>query len=162
MLKSSLFRFSVLVAALALLGDQTAKAGGPYVFYSVTPCRLADTRDPVGPTGGPALSSGSVRSFPIYGSFARACGIPATAKAVAINGTIVGPAGDGFLIMFPYNTPVPGTSTINFVAGEPALANGQLVGLTSDPAVQLSVYGFIGGAGTVHLVLDITGYFQEP
>ncbi|MGH9368129.1 MAG: hypothetical protein ACRD3M_10695 [Thermoanaerobaculia bacterium] len=151
--------------ALALLGfftNTTAEAGGPYVFFSVTPCRLADTRDPTGPTGGPFLTSGFVRSFPTYGSSARVCGIPSTAKAVAINGTVVGPTGDGFLVMFPYNTPVPGVSTINFVAGEPALANGQLVALTSDPTLQLSVHPFIGGGGTAHLVLDITGYFQEP
>ena len=57
---------------------------------------------------------------------------------------------------------MPGVSTINFVAGEPALANGQLVGLTSDPTFQLSVYPFVAGGGAVHLVLDITGYFQEP
>src|SRR5262245_26862379 len=50
-------------------------------FFTVDPCRVADTRSPDGPSGGPALPANSSRSFPVTGL----CGIPTTAKAVAIN-----------------------------------------------------------------------------
>jgi hypothetical protein len=45
-------------------------------FYPVTPCRVADTRNATGPLGGPTLSAGSSRAFPVQSS---SCGIPATA-----------------------------------------------------------------------------------
>lgn len=52
--------------------------------------------------------------------------------------------------------------SINFVESVPVIANGQLVPLTIDPTLQLSVWPSITGTGLAHLVLDITGYFQEP
>lgn len=156
----SRFLLTLMLGLLAAGGIATA--GGPYVFYSVTPCRLADTRDPNGPTGGPNLTNGVTRSFPVYGNDARPCGIPPAAKAVAINGAVVLPQGDGYLTFFPHGTAVPATSTINFYASTQVLANGQLVPLGSNPAVQLSVWPSITGTGTAHLVLDITGYFTEP
>src|SRR5258708_6246610 len=47
-------------------------------FVPVTPCRVADTRNPVGPFGGPFLSSQTFRDFGIPNS---ACNIPVTAQA---------------------------------------------------------------------------------
>src|SRR4029077_187725 len=49
-------------------------------FYTVTPCRVADTRSPVGPYGGPSLVAGADRTFVFGGQ----CGIPPTAVAVAL------------------------------------------------------------------------------
>jgi Kelch motif len=61
-------------------------------FYTVTPCRLVDTRNPASPTGGPALLAGAVRSFPVTGG---ACGLPPTAIAVSVNLTVTQPAAQG-------------------------------------------------------------------
>ena len=36
---------------------------GPLKLHTATPCRLADTRGPAGPAGGPALSANGTRSF---------------------------------------------------------------------------------------------------
>jgi hypothetical protein len=58
-------------------------------FYTVTPCRIADTRLAPGPFGGPSLDQGSTRSFPIPSS---GCSIPASAAAYSLNITAV-PAG---------------------------------------------------------------------
>jgi hypothetical protein len=58
-------------------------------FYTVTPCRIADTRLAPGPFGGPFLDRGSTRSFPIPSS---GCSIPASAAAYSLNITAV-PAG---------------------------------------------------------------------
>jgi len=145
-----------LAAGSMLLLVQDAGGGGPYQFYSVTPCRLVDTRGPVGVNGGPALSSGTPRGFSIRGS----CGIPLTAQAAAINVTMVAPTQNGYLKVWPYGTAAPGTSNVNASANTLAIANGALVSLASDPTLQVSiVYGTVQ-PGTAHVVLDVTGYFQ--
>src|SRR5258706_12884806 len=46
-------------------------------FYPVAPCRLIDTRDPVGPMGGPALVAGTIRTVQLPGT----CGLPTPAAA---------------------------------------------------------------------------------
>ena len=163
-------RRAIVIAALALaLLAPGTTAVGPMQFFSVTPCRLLDTRDPAGPTGQPALSSGVKRAFPVFGSFARPCGIASTAKAISVNAAIITPGGGGFLTLYPNNPSnpnPPATSNINFNAGETVIANGALVKLTYppselvDPNYQLAAWASIGGTGIAHLVVDITGYYQ--
>src|SRR5215471_17816884 len=116
-----------------------ADAGGPYQFYSITPCRIVDTRGANGPTGGPILSSGTVRSFPITGY----CSVPSTAQQVFVNITAVTPTQNGFIEIWPYNTTRPATfSNLNVTANAAAIANGAMVTLTTDPSFNLSVvYG---------------------
>ena len=149
-------RSILLGLALVVAGAAVAQAAGPYQFYSVTPCRIVDTRRVTGVTGGPALANQAVRNFPIQGQ----CGVPSTAKAAVLNVTIASPSNAGYLILFPYGTAQPLVSTINWAAGEPALANGAIVPLGTDPTLQLSVYSELYGGGTVQAILDVTGYFQ--
>jgi hypothetical protein len=161
--KARFVRFSFLFAAATFLTVSAARAVGPLSFYSVTPCRLADTRDPVGVTGGPILSHAAVRNFAVYGNNARNCGVPAdgTVKAVTLNITVVNPSSLGHLTAFPYNTSIPVVSTINYAAGEPALGNGAIVPVTNDASFQISVLPVLIGTGnTVHAIIDITGYFK--
>ncbi len=143
----------------ALLASSVAQAAGPYQFFSVTPCRLVDTRNPAGVTGGPALVSGTTRNLPIDVAPA-ACGVPSTAKAAVLNVTLVAPSLDGFLSIWPFNTPAPLVSTINAAAGEPAIANGAIVPLSSDPSLSISTFLGASVGNTAHLVIDVTGYFQ--
>ncbi len=149
-------RIGLGVAGGLLLATSFASAAGPYQLYTLPPCRVADTRNPTGPLGGPSLAGGATRSFPVTGQ----CGIPSAAKAVVFNVAVVGPTGSGHIRIWPYNTTMPLVSTINFVAGEPAIANGAIVPLTTNPTANMSV--FLGtGAGThADLILDVTGYFQ--
>ena len=51
---------------------------GASAFYQVTPCRVTDARNGTGALGGPALSGGVSRSFPVRQS---GCGVPAVATA---------------------------------------------------------------------------------
>jgi hypothetical protein len=163
MKRSRLLALIMTALACGLAGSAGAASDGPFVFYSVTPCRLVDTRDtPVAPDKGPALVHNAVRSFPIYGPLARNCGIPGSARAVTVNATIIDPDAGGHITLFPYNTAMPSTATINFNSHEPALANGQVVGLTVDTYYQLSVYAGVGAGGEVDLTLDITGYYKAP
>lgn len=121
-------------------------------FYAVTPCRTVDTR-----TGNGGIVSASVlRQFTMKG----VCGVPATAKAISLNCTIVSPTTLGFYSLWPAGGPFPVVATINFEAGEPALANGAIVPLAAGTPDLNTAYGTGSGAGTTHVVLDVTGYFQ--
>jgi len=151
------------VLGMLLLGaapSSWAQAQGPYQFHSVSPCRLVDTRLSGQVTGqyGPVLTSGVERKFPVQG----ACGVPVGAKAATVNLTAVAPSGQGRLTMYPSGIATPTTSNINYPAGTTALANGAIVPL-ADQAVQaydVAIMPFLVGGGTVHVVLDVTGYFQ--
>ncbi len=122
-------------------------------FFTVTPCRIVDTRTtPNGPLAGPALVAGASRSFTLAGS----CGIPATAKAVSLNVTVTQPTGAGDLRLYPAGQSAPLVSTINWVAGQTRANNG---------VATLSALGGLAvqcdqASGTVHLILDVNGYFQ--
>src|SRR5262245_55665611 len=50
--------------SLNVTADATTPANA-LVFVGMTPCRVVDTRNPNGPLGGPALTGGASRTFPI-------------------------------------------------------------------------------------------------
>jgi hypothetical protein len=79
-------------------------------FVPATPCRIADTRNPAGPFGGPFLSAQTVRGFTIPSS---ACNIPATAQAYSLNVTVVPHGVLNFLTTFPCGQTQPLASTLN-------------------------------------------------
>lgn len=144
---------ALAIASVVMLWGKVAEAqSGPYYFYSLSPCRVVDTRGAAATNGGPVLGAGTTRTFEIKGR----CGVPSTAKAVSINITAVSPTADSHLRVWPAGAAMPNASTVNFSAGESAIANGAIVPLASTTN-DLSVYNF---AGTVHVLIDITGYFQ--
>src|SRR5262249_11350136 len=116
------------------------------------PCRVVDTRGANATNGGPALNPLATRDFSIRGN----CGVPASAAAVSLNVTIANPTAASWLSLWPSGSPRPNVSTINFSALDIALANGAIVALSSASS-DLSVFN---AAGNVHLILDVTGYFQ--
>jgi streptogramin lyase len=121
-------------------------------FYTLTPCRVIDTRNPSGSLGGPALIAGTDRLFQLAG----ACGIPSTAQAVAINAAVTQSGGLGHLSVYPGGSPLPLVSFINYSAGQTRANNGILA---------LGSGGYVivhcgQSSGTVHLILDASGYFQ--
>jgi hypothetical protein len=126
----------------------------PGALHTVAPCRLVDTRGAAGPSGGPALVGGAVRSFLITGGV---CGIPSTATAVSVNVTAVGAAAPGHLTVYAGDAAGPPlASTINFSAGQ-TRANNASVRLAANGGTMMVKNG---SAGSVHLVLDVNGYFQ--
>ncbi|HBL28348.1 MAG TPA: hypothetical protein DD490_16055 [Acidobacteria bacterium] len=135
-----------LCAALALAAAPVF-ADGPFRFFPITPCRLADSR-PSNP-----IAAQTSRNYTVQG----ACGIPVNAKAVVLNATIVGAPTDGYVTLHPSNVARPLAANLTFKAGEPALGNGAIVGLaTTTP--DLTAYVFLA-SGSSHFVLDTTGYF---
>jgi hypothetical protein len=61
-----------------------------------------------------------------------------------------------FLSIWPSGQAQPYVSTINFDPSQPALANGAIVGVSTNTQ-DLSVFN---SSGNVNLILDVTGYFQ--
>jgi hypothetical protein len=118
-------------------------------FFTLTPCRLVDTR-----LSSP-LQSGVVRTFTVHGQ----CGIPPSALAVALNVAVTQPSNGGFVTLFPDAGAVPGTSTLNFGGGQ-TRADNAVLSLATDGSGTLSVRPVLLAGGTVHLILDVTGYFQ--
>ena len=127
---------------------------GPLDFHTLPPCRLLDTRQAYGPTGGPALPPVIPRVLVAAGR----CGIPATAKALAVNVTVVSPASGGFIRLFPGNADSATTSTINFSAGQ-TRSNNSVVPLATSGSGTLSLQSTSNGGHLVHVVLDVMGYF---
>lgn len=119
-------------------------------LYTVPPCRVIDTRLPNGVLGGPALAGNSTRIFPIAGS----CGIPANAVAVVANVTAVGPTSSGHLEIYPTGVSPPGTGNLHVQAGQ-IRANNSLLTLGVGGAVSVH-----SAAGTVHFVVDVSGYYR--
>ena len=121
-------------------------------FYTLTPCRIADTRLPNGPQGGPALIAGASRNFPVGGI----CGVSPTAKSVAVNVTVVNATAIGNLTLYPAGTSPPLASTLNYRAST-ARANNAVVPLGTSGAISVLCSM---PSGTADFILDVTGYFE--
>lgn len=119
-------------------------------FYTLTPCRVIDTRLPDGPFGGPAIPTQTTRDV----QFTGVCGIPVSATSVVLNVTAVTPSSTGYIAFFPTGSPWPGNSTINYRATRTRANNG-IVRLSG--AGKITAYNV---GSTVHFVVDVTGYFQ--
>jgi hypothetical protein len=118
----------------------------PSSFYTVAPCRLADTRTTT------PLAGGERRVFPVAGL----CNVPLSARSVAVNITATGPTANGFL------SPAPGdglssSSALNFRTGMTRASN-TIILLATDGTGSVSIRN--GSLGTTHVVLDVCGYFQ--
>ncbi|HVG09912.1 MAG TPA: hypothetical protein VNM67_19580 [Thermoanaerobaculia bacterium] len=121
-------------------------------YYTLTPCRLVDTRTTPGAYGGPAVLPGQ-RVFVATGQ----CGIPATAKALAVNLTAISPGSTGHLKVFPGNAAPTAATAISFTTGI-TRANNATVMLSSSGSGALGVSNTTGVP--VHVAIDVFGYFQ--
>ncbi len=129
----------------------TVTEGTGLFYYTLTPCRLVDTRTP-GQTR--ALQPGEVRTFLLAGP---PCGIPVGATALSVNVTVSGATAPGNVRLYPADVAVPQVSTLNFKAGV-TRANNAIVPASADGSVAVSVKN--ASVGTVHFILDVNGYFE--
>ena len=121
-------------------------------FYPLDPCRIADTRNDNGPLGGPSISGGTSRAFPILSS---ACGIPSSAKAYSLNVTAAPYATLNYLTIWPTGEAQPDVSTLNAPTGT-VVANAAIVPAGTSGEVSVFV------SDTSDVILDINGYFAPP
>ncbi len=118
-------------------------------FYPVTPCRIADTRNADGPLGGPFISAGSSRAFPIPSSN---CDIPSTAQAYSLNVTAVPHKTLNYLTAWPTGKAQPYVSTLNSSTGA-VTANAAIVPAGSNGEISIYVHD------DADVILDTNGYF---
>ncbi len=121
-------------------------------FFPLTPCRVADTRNAAGPLGGPSLTGGASRDFPVQ---SNSCGIPATAQAYSLNITAVPHGRLGWLTAWPSGQAQPVVSTLNSYTGT-VTANAAIVPAGSSGEVSI----FVSDGADV--ILDVNGYFAPP
>lgn len=143
----------LILAAVATALPDVASADGPFRFFAITPCRVYDSRA----GSAPPLARG-LHSIRVQG----ACGVPVGAKAAALNVTVVLPNGPGHIVLFPVGAAEPTVSTLNFLAGESALANGAIAPLGPDNggANDLNFrYAIADPGNSGHIIFDVTGYF---
>jgi hypothetical protein len=126
------------------LGAAPAKTG--HSFYTIAPCRVLDTRDGTG-----ALDAGAVREFGVAGK----CSIPSSARAIAYNVTVTQPTEAGDLRIYPPGSE-PLASVINYGFSQ-TRANSAITALGPTGGVAVRVDQ---GSGTVHVILDVSGYFE--
>ena len=136
---------------LAAARSALSLGSAPLPFFSIPPCRVADTRGNSfsGAYGPPFMASNTPRDFTITGR----CGIPAGAQAVSFNFTVTDTAGPGFLLVFPQGTPPPPVSTLNYL-GAQTVANAAVVALGATGAVTT-----VAGVSGFDLVIDVNGYY---
>lgn len=114
-----------------------------------TPCRVVDTRMANGTFGGPPVSGGTSRDFPVTQG---GCGIPSSAAAYALNVTVVPRRPLGYLTLWPTGTSQPLVSTLNSQDGR-VKAGAAIVPAGQNGAVSVYV------SDTTDVILDISGYF---
>jgi hypothetical protein len=122
----------------------------PLPFVALFPCRLVDTRGNAPLTGG-YLPAATVRSYTLTG----VCNVPANAKAVSLNATVVHPAGPGFLTLFPEGGAFPPVSTLNYL-GNDVVVNAAVVPLSATGGLSMAL-GVSGG----DVILDTNGYYTD-
>jgi ELWxxDGT repeat protein len=122
---------------------------GGSLFYTLEPCRLIDTRSTTAP-----LLFGVPRTFAAAGS----CGIPPTAKALAVNVTLTAATSPCELELYAAGAPDPG---INSASCSPQTAR------ATNSLVQLAAGGFTallnsttGANGGAYLIVDVSGWFE--
>jgi hypothetical protein len=119
---------------------------GASAYTAMTPFRLADSRTKFRIT---ALLANTPKKIKVAG----VAGIPLDATALSANFTVVGAPGAGHLTVYNCTAARPTASTLNYYAGE-TVANAGLFPLSS--AGELCLFS----PQTVHLVIDVTGYFR--
>jgi hypothetical protein len=125
--------------------DASDGSGVPFAPFRVFDTRLLP--------GGARKAANSTTVIPIAGQGLLASKIPTDAIAVMGNLTATQYTGGGYLALSPSGVAVT-TSSVNFITGQAAIANGFIVGL-SGGSVQVKVAGH-----ATHFLIDITAYIQ--
>jgi hypothetical protein len=120
--------------------------GGGLQFYTVTPCRVLDTRNAPDAFGGPALNG--FRDFDLG---AWSCVVSPTVQAYSLNATVVPSGFLGYLTLWPTGSSQPFVSTLNSWDGS-IVSNAAIV-----PATNGSISAF--STDTTELILDLNGFF---
>lgn len=122
-------------------------------FYTLTPCRLVDTRNPTGTLGGPTMGANTTRIFPVSQA---SCGLPTVqvSEAYSLNVTVVPQGVLGYLSLWPTGATQPVVSTLNAYNGQ-VVANAAIVPAGGSGSIDVFV------TNTTDVVIDTNGYFAQ-
>jgi hypothetical protein len=118
-----------------------------------TPVRVYDSRPGLAPTAvGPKtpLTGGTARSIVVS---ANASGVPVGATAALVSVVAVDPAAGGYLAVYRDGVAWPGTSSLNFSAG-------QTVAVTTFTALSATPACALYANTALDVVVDVLGYYQ--
>jgi ELWxxDGT repeat protein len=118
-------------------------------FVPLVPCRAVDTR-----RVGVPLRANSTGVFRLGG----ACGVPGTATAVSGNLTVTGQSAPGTLRVDSVTQETPAMAPLVF--GTSSRANNLVVRLVGSPDVAIRCDMPSSASGSVHVVVDINGYYE--
>ncbi|MFM7616672.1 MAG: family 43 glycosylhydrolase [Actinomycetes bacterium] len=140
----------IAAAVVPVVGAPPASAApGPGTFTGITPMRILDTREP---GQGPCIS-GTARTVTVA-PLAAPADVPANAAAVALNVTVVGASGPGFLTVYPAGTTRPtNVSSLNYVVGS-AVPNNVQVKVGSGGGISL-----FASNGCPQAIVDVVGWY---
>ena len=84
------------------------------------------------------------------------CGVPSDAQAVVLNITTTQPSSEGYFSVYPYNSPLPNATILNYSANQ-TIAN-STVSAVCQPAClsDITIYS----SSTTHLIIDVMGYLH--
>ena len=151
-------RFSKLFASIAILATAVAVVAPESPVVAVggytplpAPQRIADTR-PTGVTvdgkyqATGQQAAGTVMNLEVAGR----AGVDLGVAAAVLNVTVVGPAGGGYLTVYPCDQPTPNASNLNYQTGT-TIGNAVFAGL--DPQGHTCLFT----SQAVHIIVDVSG-----
>ncbi|MFI7360453.1 PKD domain-containing protein [Streptomyces avidinii] len=119
-------------------------------YTPTDPTRFVDTREGLGTSRGMVPGRGQ---FDVQIAGTR--GIPAGARAVALNVTVTNPRTAGFLTVFPGGQSAPNTSNVNFSSGQ-TIANSVIVPVGADGKIMVRN----GSWDPADVIVDVVGYYS--
>ena len=127
-------------------------APGPMSLYSVTPCRVLDTRDPQQGHLFQGEFTVSMQNCSLPGLREhQAPSVPAAPTGYVVNATVVPPHAMGYLTLWPDGQQQPVVSTLNAYDG--AVTSNMAVVPTTNGAIDAFAYNW------THLLVDVFAYF---
>jgi hypothetical protein len=118
-------------------------------FVPLSPCRVLDTRG----AAAPVLAAQQRRVFAVTG----VCGVPAGARAISANLTVVSAAALGDLRVTGGHLATTNTSALSIPLAR-ARANNAIVQLATGGTGTIAVTN--DSSASVHFILDVNGYFR--
>lgn len=145
---------SDIILDIAGYFTDASAAGTSLTYYSLTPCRVIDTRivyrSPPGPFGPPTMEPRQTRSFRFPAT--PYCPVPTGAAAYSVTITVAPPQPLQFLTAWPSGGSQPNVSSMNSAAGR-TLANNVILPASSDGSIDVFVFD------RTDVLIDINGYF---
>lgn len=139
--------------SVSVLADVVGWFDASSGFTAVAPTRLLDTRSGNGVAAGVVVPGRQI-DVVVRGRN----GVPGNATAVVANVTASDTAGPGYATVWPSGVTRPGTSAVNWSAGQ-TVANAVIATIGADGRVSLWNANDAPAFGTTHLLLDVTGAF---